>query len=205
MKNFTSKAPTSSAQPDLAVRLRQCAAIFTRAACMLATGYTFPSWKDGKGNQRYSRADSLTMCGLIRKARQELYREARKKVPDGEPNEGANSLALLLIPQNPINMSPPLGKLIKAAHKAREWAAFEEAVLHWTTAEIAAERKPAHYVPFHRNGAWIYTMPYGISDRFTAYGLAKIDADRTREEDELARKTAENLRQPEVSPQEVAA
>jgi len=204
MKNFTSKAPTSSAQPDLAVRLRQCAAIFTRAACLLARRATYPvNWPTGGVRQMACR--SLTLQGLIKHAKSHLYHEARKKVPDVEPNEGAINFAFALLAQDPINMSPPLGKLIKAAHKLREWAAFEEAVIQWATPEPVAPRQPAHYVPFQRNGAWIYTMPYGISDKFRTEVAATLHADRTREEDELARRTAESLRQPEELKQEVAA
>ena len=191
MKKFTSKAPTSSARPDLAVRLRNAAAIFTRAALMLHTNAQVVVFLSHHGTRHFIPSRNLSLGELIEHAGGTLANKV-----------GSLSVFLLAGVKTGDPAAPRL--IASAARKCREWADFEESVMVWATPE-PAPRKPAHYVPFHRNGAWIYTMPYGISDKFTAYGLAKTYADLTREEDELARETAERLRQPEVSPQEVTA
>lgn len=112
--------------------MRKAASIFTRAACLVATDARL---KNG------SRARFLSMSGLLRAVRRELYPDPRRKVPDGEPTEAAWAWAYGLIPQMPIDRAPEARDLINAARKLRRMAEDEEHPLP-TAAEIRlAERK----------------------------------------------------------------
>jgi hypothetical protein len=123
--------------PELALRLRKSAAILTRAACLIASDGTLHSGLNADIRARY-----FTMSSLIRRVSKELYPDARRKVSDGEPNEQAWAFAYALIPQDPIDKSPEVSDLIRAAQKLREWAAMEDALaLHdqWQITEDAAD------------------------------------------------------------------
>jgi hypothetical protein len=113
--------------------MRMAAAILTRAACLLAS--------DGRLKSG-SLARHFTMSGLIRAVRKELFPDARKRVPDGEPDESAWAWAYALIPQDPIDKSPEPRALVNAVRKLREWARLEDAIesrTRWTLPADAAE------------------------------------------------------------------
>lgn len=113
--------------------MRKSAAILTRCACLLASDGKLPSG---------SRVRHFTMSGLIRAVKRELHPDARRKVPDGEPDESAWAWAYALVAQDPIDKTPEVIDLVKAAGKLREWAAMEDALAQhdqWQLAETTAD------------------------------------------------------------------
>lgn len=128
--------------PGLAPRMRKSAAILTRAACLLAG--------DGRLHGSGTAARNLTMSGLIRRVRDELFpdqlavaRKAqwiRKELVIGDAqrrwpkkrlraegtDEASWAFAYALIPQDPMDKTPEVGDLVNAAGKLREWAEAEE-------------------------------------------------------------------------------
>jgi hypothetical protein len=111
---------TRQRAPELALRMRMSVAILTRMACLLAS--------DGRYPESEHPARHFTMSGLIRAVRKELFPDARKRVPDGEPNESAWAWTFALIPQNPIDKTPEARDLIHVARKLRVWAMAEELI-----------------------------------------------------------------------------
>jgi len=112
--------------------MRKSAAILTRCACLLASDGLLKSG---------TFARNLTMSGLIRRVRAELFPDPRRKVRDGEPTEQAWAFAHALIAQDPIDKSPKVRDLVDAARKLRRMADAEEHPMP-TAAELrAAERR----------------------------------------------------------------
>jgi len=209
MKLSPTSNAASSAQPELALRLRQAATLYTRAACLLSSDAEVVHFTSHQGTPFFTKARTQPLSKLLKIARRDLL----PLDPDshseriGAEFSRAFSLAVFLIESLSSKGQPKAGDLVRAAKRCREWAAFEDSVMGWHALEPVGEREPAHYTPFTRNGSWIYTMPYGISDVFKDEDAAKQHADRIREEDQLARETTERLRsKPQEQPeQEVAA
>ena len=99
--------------------MRRTVAILTRAACLLRSDGCLKSGRPAR---------FFAMSGLIRAIRKEMFPDARKRVPDGEPDESAWAWAYALIPQTPIDKTPEPRDLIHAARKLRVWAAAEELI-----------------------------------------------------------------------------
>jgi|GEM_PF-3051245 len=207
MKPFSTSKAASSAQPELALRLRQAATLYTRAACLLSSDAEVVHFTSHHGTPFFTKARTQPLSKLLQIARRDLLPHDPDSHSEriGAEFSRAFSLAVFLIESLSSKGQPKAGDLVRAAKRCREWAAFEDSVMGWHALEPVGEREPAHYVPFFRNGSWIFTMPYGLSDRYPSEAVAKLHADRTREDDEVARETVDRIRQPEDAQQEVAA
>lgn len=153
---MSTNTPTrQSCRPELALRMRKSAAILTRAACLLAS--------DGR-TMSGTAARYHTMTGLIQRVREEVFPDrlaaARKeqwirkervlddkqrRIPkkarqEAHLDEAAWAWAYALIPQDPVDQSPEVGELIRAARTLKRMAEQAEHTLP-TAAEIRAVEK----------------------------------------------------------------
>lgn len=138
--------------------MRKSAAILTRAACLLAS--------DGRLHRSGTAARNLTMSGLIRRVRDELFpdqlavarkaqwirkgqvagdaqrRWPKKRLRAEGTDEASWAFAYALIAQDPIDKTPEVRDLLTAAGKLREWAAIEDSRAladRWELTEDAAD------------------------------------------------------------------
>lgn len=167
---------------------------------MIASDYEYVASFSHKGTPWISKARGTTLIGLIILAKREIFHQddQKEKNPDKWGNE--SSLAAFLVDQLPVNQCPSAKAMIRAAKRCREWADFEEQVMKWAVAP-----PPAHYQPFRHKGMWRYSTPYGLSDEFRHEFDAELHAEKTRDEDELARETTERIRKSRNTQQEEAA